>query len=61
MKKQVRPAKRRTLERIEHGELISLDVDAVGVSSLAGKYSADPTLREICDEAYQRRDAESHP
>lgn len=47
-------------QRIEHGELISLEVDAVSVSSLTGKYGDDPTLREIRDQAYQRRDAESH-
>ena len=31
-----------------------------GVSTLAGKYKDDPTLREICDEAYKQRDAERH-
>lgn len=45
-------------QRVEHGELLSLDIDAVSISSLAGKYSTDPTLREICNQAYQRRDAE---
>jgi len=45
-------------QRITHGELVSLEVETVGISSLAGKYSADPTLREICDEAYRGRDAE---
>ena len=49
-------------EEIEHrvalGELLSLDIETLGVSSLAGKYETDPTLRTICDDAYQARDAE---
>jgi len=45
-------------QRVALGELLSLEVDAVSVSSLAGKYGSDPTLREICDEAYQLRDSE---
>ena len=44
--------------RVALGELLSLDIETIGVSSLAGKYEADPTLRTICDEAYQARDAE---
>jgi predicted RNase H-like HicB family nuclease len=44
--------------RIALGELLSLEIDAIGVSSLAGQYNADPTLRTICDDAYQMRDAE---
>ena len=44
--------------RIAPGELLSLEIDAIGVSSLASKYNADPTLRTICDDAYQMRDAE---
>jgi hypothetical protein len=46
-------------QRIERGELISLDVDAIGVSALAGKYRDDPTLEQICAQAYRERDAES--
>jgi hypothetical protein len=45
-------------QRVALGELLSLEIDAASVSSLAGKYGADPTLREICDEAYQLRDIE---
>jgi predicted RNase H-like HicB family nuclease len=45
-------------QRVARGELLSLDIQTIGVSSLAGKYEADPTLRTICDEAYQLRDAE---
>jgi hypothetical protein len=44
--------------RVARGELLSLDIETIGVSSLAGKYAVDPTLRTICDEAYQLRDAE---
>jgi hypothetical protein len=44
--------------RVALGELLSLNVEMIGVSSLAGKYEADPTLRTICDDAYQARDAE---
>jgi hypothetical protein len=44
--------------RVARGELLSLDVETIGVSSLAGKYEADPTLRTICEEAYRLRDTE---
>jgi len=45
-------------QRVALGELLSLEIGAVSVSDLAGKYGSDPTLRQICDEAYQLRDAE---
>jgi hypothetical protein len=45
-------------DRVARGELLSLDTETMGVSSLAGKYKADPTLRTICGKAYQVRDAE---
>jgi len=45
-------------QRVALGELLSLDIETIGVSSLAGKYEADPTLRTICEEAYLQRDAE---
>ena len=45
-------------QRVALGELLSLEIDAVSVSDLAGKYGSDPTLRQISDEAYERRDAE---
>ncbi|MEK6287692.1 MAG: hypothetical protein AABO57_18395 [Acidobacteriota bacterium] len=44
-------------QRVALGELQSLEIDAVSVSSLAGNYGSDPTLREICDEAYRLRDS----
>ena len=43
--------------RVALGELLSLDIESMGVSSLAGKYKSDPTLRTICDDAYRARDA----
>ncbi len=45
-------------QRVDRGELLSLEIETEGVSSLAGTYRDDPTLGEICDEAYQLRDAE---
>lgn len=43
---------------INLGELLCLEVDTVGVSTLASKYSSDVTLRKICDDAYELRDDE---
>jgi hypothetical protein len=45
-------------QRIAQGELLSLEVDTIGVTDLAGKFKDDSTLREICEQAYQMRDAE---
>ncbi len=47
--------------RVERGELITLDIDSVGITNLAGKYSDDPTLEGICADAYRERDAEITP
>ena len=44
-------------QRVAQGELLTLEVGGRGVSRLAGKYRDDPTLREICEEAYRQRDA----
>ena len=44
--------------RIRRGDLLPLEIEAVGVADLAGKYAEDPTLREICDDALRQRDAE---
>jgi hypothetical protein len=46
---------------IERGELLTVEVETIGVSDLAGVFSNDPTLREICEQAYQMRDAEIQP
>ncbi len=45
--------------RIVQGELVALEVGPEGVARLAGRYRDDPTLREICVEAYRQRDTES--
>jgi hypothetical protein len=45
-------------QRIRAGELISLEVDGGGILAVAGKFRDDPTLHDICDEAYRARDAE---
>jgi hypothetical protein len=44
--------------RIRRGDLLPLEIKAIDVSDLAGKYSGDPTLRDICDDALRQRDAE---
>lgn len=45
-------------KRVALGESLSLEIDAVSISDLAGTYGSDPTLRQISDEAYHLRDAE---
>ncbi len=42
--------------RVAIGDLVSIDIETIGISDLAGKYQADPTLRAICEEAYRQRD-----
>jgi hypothetical protein len=44
-------------KRVDRGELVALDVSPRGLVGLFGKYRDDPTLREICKNAYQDRDA----
>jgi len=46
-------------QRVECGELITLDIDSVGITSLAGKYRDDPILEDICAVVYRERDAET--
>lgn len=53
--------KKALTKRVRQGELIFLDIEVDGVSSLAGRFASDPTLREICEEAYRLRDAELAP
>jgi hypothetical protein len=45
-------------QRLAQGEFVTLEVSTQGVTDLAGTYSMDPTLRDICAEAYRLRDAE---
>ena len=44
--------------RLDQGELVLLEVRRHGLAGLFGKYRDDPTLREICQEAYTERDAD---
>jgi hypothetical protein len=44
-------------KRLDKGELVALDVRR-GLAGLFGKFRDDPTLREICEEAYKARDAD---
>jgi hypothetical protein len=45
-------------ERLDQGELVALEVPGRGLAGLLGKYRDDPTLPEICETAYQERDAD---
>jgi hypothetical protein len=45
-------------KRVDQGELVSLEIGRKGLAGLAGKYHDDPTLQDICDEAYRNRDAD---
>lgn len=44
--------------QLDKGELVGLEVRRRGLAGLFGKFRDDPTLREICEEAYRARDAE---
>ena len=54
----IKALKKELEHRVALGELLSLDIETIGVSSLAGTYESGPTLRTICDEAYHLRDTE---
>jgi hypothetical protein len=43
--------------RLDQGELVALDVRR-GLTALFGAFRDDPTLREICEQAYKARDAD---
>ena len=45
-------------KRLDQGDLVALEVPRRGLAGLFGKYKDDPALREICEAAYQERDAE---
>lgn len=45
--------------RVGRGELVMLEVPSEGLLGLAGKYADDPTLGDICTEAYAQRDQEA--
>ena len=45
-------------KRVEQGELVNLEIGRKGLMGLFGKFRDDPTLQDICDEAYRERDAD---
>ena len=45
-------------KRVEQGELVTLEIGRKGLAGLFGKFRDDPTLQDICDEAYIARDAD---
>jgi hypothetical protein len=47
--------------RVQSGDLVSIEFEEHGVTALAGSFAGDPTLREICADAYRQRDAEPLP
>ena len=46
------------VQRLDQGEIVALEVRRRGLVGLFGNYRDDPTLREICEAAYQERDAD---
>ena len=46
-------------KRVAQGELFSVEVGPAGATELAGSYATDPSIRQICSEAYENRDAET--
>jgi len=45
-------------ERISNGTMVLLDVPDQGSVDPFGAFKDDPTLQDICDDAYRERDAE---
>jgi hypothetical protein len=45
-------------KRVQKGELVTLEIGRKGLAGLFGKYRDDPTLQDICDEAYKERNAD---
>ncbi|MCY2993215.1 MAG: hypothetical protein NTY19_35825 [Planctomycetota bacterium] len=45
-------------ERVTHGQIASLEIRPCSVIDFIGIFHDDPTLDEICEEAYLQRDAE---
>ena len=44
--------------RLIAGELTTIEIETQGISHLSGRFADDPSLREICADAYAARDAE---
>lgn len=47
------------VRRIGLGELTTVEIDPMPISSFAGLFRDDPELQVLCDEAYERRSAEA--
>jgi predicted RNase H-like HicB family nuclease len=45
-------------QRVTDGQIVSLDISPSSVTDFIGVFRDDPTLDEICEEAYRQRDAE---
>jgi hypothetical protein len=45
-------------ERVTKGEIESLEIVPGSVTDFIGIFQDDPTLDEICEQAYRQRDAE---
>ena len=45
-------------DRASKGAFVMLEVAEPDIMDLFGKYKDDPTLQDICDEAYRLRDEE---
>lgn len=43
-------------QRVQRGELVSVEVVKQGVAAVAGKFADDPTLDDLCEEIYAERD-----
>jgi hypothetical protein len=48
-------------DRVTHGQIASLEIPPCFVTDFIGIFQDDPTLDEICQEAYRQRDAERNP
>jgi len=48
-------------ERVAQGQIESLEFPASSVTDFIGIFHNDPTLDEVCEEAYRQRDAELSP
>lgn len=45
--------------RVADGELTTLEVPVGNLSRVAGRFADDPTLEDICDDAYRARNADT--
>lgn len=48
-------------QRMTNGQIASLEIPPGSVTDVIGVFQDDPTLDEICQEAYRQRDAERNP